>query len=234
MLSLDDADTWCWVLQILNFNVADVEFRCYRLVMFGFVSKRRGGELLMLDVAHNTNRNMVATWVAWVLCQGGGEEAPSCWMLHTTCSQHLLPGPQHARNICSLDRNMLASFAHWIATCSQHLLHGLWIGRLTTDSLPIRRSRRCPMLVLKTDIQTLADPKKHSTDIYPPSQSTRFSPTVENNDHHRRGDWERRWALHDHASSSFSSSIFFYNGCYCVLDGWCGVSSHREQFQRAG
>lgn len=25
--------------------------------------------LLMLDVAHNTVRNMVVTWVAWVLCE---------------------------------------------------------------------------------------------------------------------------------------------------------------------
>jgi hypothetical protein len=54
------------VLQILNFNVADVEFRCCRHVMLGFVL-RRGGELLMLNVARNTGhvarntgRNMVA------------------------------------------------------------------------------------------------------------------------------------------------------------------------------
>jgi hypothetical protein len=28
--------------------------------------------LLMLDVALNTDCNTVTTWVAWVLCQGGG------------------------------------------------------------------------------------------------------------------------------------------------------------------
>jgi hypothetical protein len=60
MLSLDVADMWCWVLQILNFNVADVEFWCCRHVMLGFVSRKTGGELLMLDVARNTGRNMVA------------------------------------------------------------------------------------------------------------------------------------------------------------------------------
>jgi hypothetical protein len=35
----------------------------------------RGEGLLMLDVARNTGRNMVATWVTWVLCpgeEGGG------------------------------------------------------------------------------------------------------------------------------------------------------------------
>jgi hypothetical protein len=47
------------MLQTLNFNVADVEFRCCRHVMLGFVSrKRRGGGILMLDVAHNTGHNM--------------------------------------------------------------------------------------------------------------------------------------------------------------------------------
>jgi hypothetical protein len=40
MLSLDVADRSCWVLQTLSFNVADVEFQCYRHVMFGC----RGGE----------------------------------------------------------------------------------------------------------------------------------------------------------------------------------------------
>jgi hypothetical protein len=58
--SFDVADACCWVLQILNFNVADVEFRCCRHVMLGFVLRRRGGKLLMLDVARNTGRNMVA------------------------------------------------------------------------------------------------------------------------------------------------------------------------------
>jgi hypothetical protein len=59
MLSLDVADT-CWVLQTLNFDVADVEFRCCRHVMSGFVSRRRGGELLMLDVARSPGRNTIA------------------------------------------------------------------------------------------------------------------------------------------------------------------------------
>jgi hypothetical protein len=54
MSSFDVADT-CWVLQTLNFNVADVEFRCCRHVMLGFVLRRRV-ELLMLDVACNMAR----------------------------------------------------------------------------------------------------------------------------------------------------------------------------------
>jgi hypothetical protein len=54
MLNLDVADTCYWVLQTLNFNVADVEFRCCRHVMLGFVSRRMGGGLLMLDIARNT------------------------------------------------------------------------------------------------------------------------------------------------------------------------------------
>jgi hypothetical protein len=57
--------------------------------MLGFVS-RRGGELLMLDVARNTGRNMVAKWEE----EGGGLLMFGC------CTQH---GSQHARNICSLD-----------------------------------------------------------------------------------------------------------------------------------
>jgi hypothetical protein len=35
--------------------------------------EEEGGELLMLDVACNTGRNIVATW-----------ESASCWMLHAT------------------------------------------------------------------------------------------------------------------------------------------------------
>jgi hypothetical protein len=49
--SFDVADAYCWVLQTLNFNVANVEFRCCSHVMF--VSRR---ELLMLDVARNMSR----------------------------------------------------------------------------------------------------------------------------------------------------------------------------------
>jgi hypothetical protein len=57
MLNLDVADTCYWVLQTLNFNVADVEFRCCRHVMLEFVSRV---ELIMLDVARITGCNMVA------------------------------------------------------------------------------------------------------------------------------------------------------------------------------
>jgi hypothetical protein len=42
MLSVDVADMCCWVLQTLNFNVVEVEFRCCRHVMLRFVSRRRG------------------------------------------------------------------------------------------------------------------------------------------------------------------------------------------------
>jgi hypothetical protein len=88
MLSLDVADTCCCMLQTLNFNVADVEFRYCRHVMLGFVSRRRGrapvvgccmqhrwqysrnmreegGGPLMFECctqhAHNVARNMLAT-----------------------------------------------------------------------------------------------------------------------------------------------------------------------------
>jgi hypothetical protein len=37
MLSIDVTDMCCWVLQTLNFNVADVEFRCCKHVILGFV-----------------------------------------------------------------------------------------------------------------------------------------------------------------------------------------------------
>jgi hypothetical protein len=50
-----------WVLQTLNFNVTDVEFRCYRHMMLVLYRGGGGGGLLMLDVARNTGRNMVAT-----------------------------------------------------------------------------------------------------------------------------------------------------------------------------
>jgi hypothetical protein len=88
MLSIDVANTCCWVLQMLNFNVADVEFRCCRLMMLGLCRGEGGrapnvgccmqhgsqhdhnivatwgeGEerLLMLDVAHNRVHNIFAT-----------------------------------------------------------------------------------------------------------------------------------------------------------------------------
>jgi hypothetical protein len=47
-------------LQTFFFNVADVAFRCCRHVVLGVVLRRGGKRLLMLDVAHNTGRNMAA------------------------------------------------------------------------------------------------------------------------------------------------------------------------------
>jgi hypothetical protein len=47
----DVAYACCWVLQTLNFNVADIEFRCCRHVMFGC---RGGGGAP--DVARNMSR----------------------------------------------------------------------------------------------------------------------------------------------------------------------------------
>jgi hypothetical protein len=47
------------MLQTLNFNVTDVDFRYCRHVMLGFVLRMRGGNLVMLDVARNTGRNIV-------------------------------------------------------------------------------------------------------------------------------------------------------------------------------
>jgi hypothetical protein len=48
------------VLQTLNFNVVGVDFRCCGLVMLGLCRGGGGRGLLMLDVARNTSRNMVA------------------------------------------------------------------------------------------------------------------------------------------------------------------------------
>jgi hypothetical protein len=58
MSSFDVADTCCWVLQTLNFNFADVEFLMLQAWEVGFVLRRRGGKLMMSDVACNTGRNM--------------------------------------------------------------------------------------------------------------------------------------------------------------------------------
>jgi hypothetical protein len=97
MLSHDVADTCCWVLQTLIFNVADVEFRCCRHVMFAFVSRRRGG---VLDVGCCTQygsqhgHNIVATW-----SQHGVKDS-RCWMLHITAFATF---SQHVRNIYSMD-----------------------------------------------------------------------------------------------------------------------------------
>jgi hypothetical protein len=75
MWSLDVADTWCRVLQTLNFNVADVEFRCRGDVMLGFVSRRRGRRATNVECCtqHSSQhaRNIVATW-------GRREEAHWC------------------------------------------------------------------------------------------------------------------------------------------------------------
>jgi hypothetical protein len=45
-------------LQTLNFNFADVEFLMLQAWDVGFVLRRRGGKLMMSDVACNTGRNM--------------------------------------------------------------------------------------------------------------------------------------------------------------------------------
>jgi hypothetical protein len=94
MLSLNVPDTCYWVLQTLNFNAADVEFQCCRLVILSFVSKRTEGGLLMLDVACNT----VATWSQYSRNMGGREErllmldvaSNRVRNIFTTRSQHLL------------------------------------------------------------------------------------------------------------------------------------------------
>jgi hypothetical protein len=98
MLSIDVADTCCWVLQTLNFHVADIEFLMLQTSDVGICveDRRRRGELLMLDVARNMSRNMVATW---------GRREERLLMLDVarnvlaTCTQ------------CA--RNMLATFTRW-------------------------------------------------------------------------------------------------------------------------
>jgi hypothetical protein len=81
MLSLDVADTCCWALQTLNFNVADVEFRCCRHVMLGFVSRRRGGRApgvgCRTQPRSQHGRNIVTTWSQQV---GGGRRPADVWM----------------------------------------------------------------------------------------------------------------------------------------------------------
>jgi hypothetical protein len=60
----------------------------------GFCAEEEGGgELLMLDVARNTGRNMVAT-------QGGKTPDVRYWMLHVTAFTTFL---QHVRNIYLVD-----------------------------------------------------------------------------------------------------------------------------------
>jgi hypothetical protein len=50
----------------------------------------------MLDVTRNTSRNMIATWVAWVLCQG--EEGGGPLMLDVARNM-THNGSQHAHNM---------------------------------------------------------------------------------------------------------------------------------------
>jgi hypothetical protein len=83
----------CLVLQTLNFNVMDVEFRCYWHMMLVLYRGGGGGGLLMLDVARNTGRHIFATWEE----EGGGPLIFGCCTQPTrniarNGSQHLLPG----------------------------------------------------------------------------------------------------------------------------------------------
>jgi hypothetical protein len=100
MSSLDVADTYCWVLQILIFNVADVEFRCCRHVMLGLCRGGVGG-LLMFGCCtqHGLQHghNIVATWSQHV-----GEVEERRPMLDVACNlvrNMLGTRSQHARNI---------------------------------------------------------------------------------------------------------------------------------------
>jgi hypothetical protein len=100
MLSLDAADMCCWVLRTLIFNVADVEFQCYRHVILGFVWSRTGrrapdvGCCTQHESQHS--HNMVATW----------EEEGGSPLIFGCCTQPARNiarnGSQHARNIYSL------------------------------------------------------------------------------------------------------------------------------------
>jgi hypothetical protein len=84
--------SWCWMLQTLNFNVVDVEFRCCRHVMLGFVSRRgRRATDVGCCTQHRSQhgRNM----------GGGGRWPTDVWMLHATW--------------LAMARNMLVSFAPW-------------------------------------------------------------------------------------------------------------------------
>jgi hypothetical protein len=46
------------MLQTLNLDVANFEFRCCKHVILSFVSRIRRGGILTLDVTRNTGRNM--------------------------------------------------------------------------------------------------------------------------------------------------------------------------------
>jgi hypothetical protein len=91
MSSFDVADAYCWVLQTLNFNVTDVEFRCSRHMMSVFVLRREGAKApgVML---HATR---VATWSQHGrnMEEGGGLLMfDCCTQPSRNGSQHLLPG----------------------------------------------------------------------------------------------------------------------------------------------
>jgi hypothetical protein len=142
------------MLQTLNFNVTDVEFWCCRHVMLGFVS-RRGYWCWML---HATR---VATWSQHgLLCRGEGATDVGC------CTQHR---SQHGLIECCAREEEEGGGLPNVGCCMQHglqhllpglqhLLPGLWNRQLTTDSLPIWRSQRCPMLASRPDVRTLTIP----------------------------------------------------------------------------
>jgi hypothetical protein len=78
------------MLQTLIFNVAVVEFRCFRHVIFSVVSRRRD-ENSWCWMLHTTR---VATWVVWLLCQE--RRTPDV----KYCTQHA----------CNITRNMTLNF----------------------------------------------------------------------------------------------------------------------------
>jgi hypothetical protein len=96
--SLDVVDTHCWVLQTLNFNVADVEFRCCRHVMLSLC--RGGGRARDAGCTqHGSNMREGGR-------EGGGLPTFECCTQPSRNGlQHLLPGSdvecctQPSRNI---------------------------------------------------------------------------------------------------------------------------------------
>jgi hypothetical protein len=81
------------VLQILNFNVADVEFRCLQTCDVGFCVEE-GGKAPDVGCCMQHGRNIVATWSQH---EGGGD-----LLMFECCTQPSRNGSQHARNFCSL------------------------------------------------------------------------------------------------------------------------------------
>jgi hypothetical protein len=82
---VEEDGPWCWVLQTLNFNVADVEFRCCRHVMLGFVSMGRGRRAPDVECCtqygSQHGHNIVATW-------RGERKTPDVGRCTPCCSQH--------------------------------------------------------------------------------------------------------------------------------------------------